>query len=77
MLLFVLHLEPEDKLLKASEPVANEPFSLNHHLAYIRLALQMRDGGEMSADARSQITQMVNAVPTAIHTSIRRVLETS
>jgi hypothetical protein len=39
------------------ESVANEPFNLKHHAAYIRLAVQME---EMAADARSQ---MVNAVP--------------
>jgi hypothetical protein len=62
-LLFVLRLEPEDKLLKASESVANEPFNLKHHPTYIRLALQMQDGREMAADVRSRMSQMVNAVP--------------
>jgi hypothetical protein len=50
----------EDELLKALESVANEPFNLKHHAAYIGLALRMQDGGEMAADARSQ---MVNALP--------------
>lgn len=50
----------EDQLLEALESVANEPFNLKHHAAYLKLALQMQDGGEMAADARSQ---MVNAVP--------------
>lgn len=50
----------EDELLKALESVANEPFNLKHHAAYIKLASQVQDGGEMAADARSQ---MVNAVP--------------
>jgi hypothetical protein len=49
--LFVLHLEPVDELLKVLESVANEPFNLKHHPAYIILALQMRDGREMAADA--------------------------
>lgn len=49
----------EDELLKALESVANEPFNLKHHAAYIKLASQVQ-GGEMAADARSQ---MVNAVP--------------
>jgi len=53
-------MEAEDKLLKALDSVANEVFSLKHHTVYIRLALQMEDGGEMAADARCQ---MVNAVP--------------
>jgi hypothetical protein len=35
-------------------------FNLKHLAAYIMLAVQMEDGGEMAADARSQ---MVNAVP--------------
>jgi len=42
------------------ESVANGPFSHKHHAAYIRLAFQMEDGGEMAADARSQL---VNAGP--------------
>jgi len=50
----------EDKLLKALESVANGPFNLKHHATYITLASQMQDGGELAADARSQ---MVNAVP--------------
>jgi hypothetical protein len=58
--LFVLRLEPEDELSKASESVVNEPFNLKHHAAYIRLAWRMEDGGEMAADTRCQ---MVNAVP--------------
>ena len=49
-----------DQLLEVLESVANEPFNLKHHAAYLKLALQMQDGGEMAADARSQI---VNAVP--------------
>ncbi len=47
-------------MLEALESVGNEPFNLKHHAAYIKLASQMQDGGEMAADARSQ---MVNAVP--------------
>jgi hypothetical protein len=39
-------------LLKASEWGANEPFCLKHHAAYIRLALQMQDRGEMAANVR-------------------------
>ena len=46
----------EDELWKALELVANEPFNLKHHAAYIRFALQMQGSGEMRA-------QMVNAVP--------------
>jgi len=53
-------IEAEDKLLKALDSVANEFFNLKHHVVYIRLALQMEDGGEMAADTRCQ---MVNAVP--------------
>jgi len=61
VLLWTLNLTAtEDELLKTSESVANEPFNLKHNAAYIRLALQMESGGEMAADARSQ---MVNAVP--------------
>jgi len=48
----------EGELLKALELVANEPFHLKHHAAYIRFVLQME---EIAADAWSQ---MVNAVPT-------------
>jgi len=43
----------EDELLKALESVANEPFNLSHHVVYIRLALQMENGREIAADARS------------------------
>jgi hypothetical protein len=50
----------EDELLKALESLANEPFNVRHHAAYIRLASQMQDGGETVADAR---LQMVTAVP--------------
>jgi hypothetical protein len=50
----------EDELFKVLESVANEPLNLKHHAAYIMLALQLEGGGEMAADARSQ---MVNAVP--------------
>jgi hypothetical protein len=50
----------EDELVKALDSVANEPFNLKHHAAYIRLASQMQDSGEMAADAR---LQMVTAVP--------------
>jgi hypothetical protein len=50
----------DDELLKALVSVANEPFNLTHHAVYVRLALQMKDGGEMAADAWSQ---MINAVP--------------
>ena len=67
VLLFVLRLEPdsdEDELLKALKSVANEPFNLKHHAAYIRLALQMRSGEDMAADAWAQ---MVNAVPATDH----------
>lgn len=63
LLLFVCSLNltlMEDELLEALESVANEPVNLKHHAAYIRLALQMQDDGEMAADAQSQ---MVNAVP--------------
>jgi len=56
----------EEELLKTLESVANEPFNLKHHAAYIRLALQAEDGGKMAADARSQ---MVNAVPATDGTS--------
>jgi hypothetical protein len=38
----------------------NEPFNLKQHPAYIRLALQMEEGGEIAADAWPQ---MVNAGP--------------
>jgi hypothetical protein len=62
----------EDELLKVLESVANEPFNLKLNVAYIRLAVQMEDGGEIAADARAQ---MVNAVP-ATHTCIRGVSET-
>ena len=60
--LFVLHFEPdsrEDVFWKALESAANEPFNIKHHVAYIRLALQMRGGREMAADT----AQMVNAAP--------------
>ena len=50
----------EDESLEALESVVNKPLNLKHHAAYIRLALQMQDGGEMAADAWAQ---MVNAVP--------------
>jgi hypothetical protein len=61
VLLFVLHLEPVDELLKALESVANEPLNLKHHPVYIRLALQMQDGREMAADAA--VSAMASAVP--------------
>jgi len=61
----------EDELLKALSLVTNEPFNLRHHAAYIWLALQMENGREMAADARSTQYQQ----PTAGHTFIRRVLE--
>jgi hypothetical protein len=56
--LLLLVTATDDELLKVLESVANELFNLKHHAAYIRLALQMEEGGEMVADARSQ---MVNA----------------
>ena len=52
--------ETKDALLRALESFANETFNIKHHAAYIRLALQMEDGGKFVGDARSQ---MVNAVP--------------
>jgi len=61
----------ENELLKALGSVTNEPFNLSHHAAYIWLALQMENGREMAADARS--TQYQH--PTAGHKSIRRVSE--
>jgi hypothetical protein len=57
----------DDELLKALESIANELFNLKHHAAYIGLALQMEEGGEMAANPRSQ---MVNPGP-ASHTCIR------
>ena len=58
----MLHLEPDpmDDLLKPLESVANDPFNLKCHAAYIRLASRMQDDGEMVGDAQSQV---VNAVP--------------
>ena len=56
VLLFVFTLNltaMDDELLKALESIANEPFNLKHHVAYMRLALQVQDGGEMAADADS------------------------
>lgn len=47
----------EDELLKL---ITNNPFNIKHHSAYIGLASQKQDDGEMAADARSR---MVNAVP--------------
>ena len=41
MLLFVLHLAPDNDgglVKKAFESVANEPFNLKHHVTYIRPA---------------------------------------
>jgi len=61
----------EDELLKALESIANEPFNLSHHVAYIRLALQMENGREIAADARSTQYQQ----PTASDMCIRRVSE--
>ena len=50
--LFVcLHLEPDNdggRITEMLESLANEPFNLKHHAAYIRLALQMQDGREMA-----------------------------
>jgi len=60
MLLFVLRLEPDHNEGQL-ESFATEPLNLKHHAAYIRLALQMEDGGEIATDAQPQ---MVNAVPT-------------
>ena len=49
-----LHLTTTgDELLEALESVTNEPFNLEHRVAYIGLALQMQDGREMAADAGS------------------------
>jgi len=50
----------EDELLNALPSIANEPVNSKHHAVYIELAFQMEDGGEMAADARSQ---MVNTLP--------------
>jgi len=58
--LFVLRLEPDDNNEGQLESFATEPLNLKHHAAYIRLALQMEDGGEIATHAQSQ---MVNAVP--------------
>ena len=61
LFVFTLNLTAmDDELLKALESIANEPFNLKHHVAYMRLALQIQDGGEMATDARAQI---VNAAP--------------
>jgi hypothetical protein len=62
------------ELLKTLETVANEPFNFKHHVAYIRLALQMVKW------LQTPRSQMVNAVPATngnSHMSIRRVVETS
>ena len=53
MLLFVYLTTTGDELLEALESVTNEPFNLEHRVAYIGLALQMQDGREMAADAGS------------------------
>jgi len=45
----------EDELLKALESVANELSHLKHHAVYIRLALQLEDGGEV-ATARCAVS---------------------
>jgi hypothetical protein len=50
----------EAELLKALDSIANDLVNLKHHAVYIRVALQMEDGGETAAHARSQ---MVGAVP--------------
>ena len=55
-----LNLAAMDDLLDTLESVANDPFNLKFHAAYIRLASRMQDDGEMVGDARSQ---MVSAVP--------------
>ena len=59
----MLSLEPDSGGGQSIESVGvshEQPFNLKHHATYIRLALLLEDGGEMAADARSQ---MVNAVP--------------
>ena len=43
----------EDVFWKALESAANEPFNIKNHVAYMRLALQMRGGREMAADTGS------------------------
>jgi len=60
--LFVLRLEPDDNNEGQLESFATEPLNLKHHVAYIRLALQMEDGGEIATNA---LSQMVNAIPAA------------
>ena len=63
LLLFVLHLESDTDIGRIIERVGvgrERTLQFKHHAAYIRVVLQMEDGGEMAADARSQ---MVNAVP--------------
>ena len=52
--------ETKDSLWRALESFATETLNLKHHAAYIKLALQMEDGGKYAGDTRSQ---MVNAVP--------------
>jgi len=51
--LFVLRLEPDDNNEGQLESFATEPLNLKHHAAYIRLALQMEDGGEIASRAVS------------------------
>ena len=55
----------EDELLKMLESVANEPFNLKHHAAYIRLALGLCYRSEMVEKWLQTRAQMVNAVPAA------------
>jgi len=55
MLLFVLRLEPDNNEGRL-ESFATEPLNLKHHAAYIRLALQMEDGGEIAIDKQKRST---------------------
>jgi len=64
LLFFVLRLEPDSGGGQIIEGVGvghEQPINLKHNETYIRPALLLEDGGEMAADAQSQ---MVNAVPT-------------
>jgi len=78
-LLFVLHLEPDRdegciNLLRVLESFANETFNTKHHTTYIRLALQMEDGGKFAGDAQSQNVNQYQQ-PMASHTCIRLTSE--
>jgi len=64
----------EDELLKVLESVGCEPFDFKHHAVYNKLALRMRQSGEMAAHAWFQMVTQYQQLA-ASHTYTRCVSE--